>query len=193
MYLLSIAIVEKKKWVGGFSKMLRNFQSGSWQMLMSTYKVGGWGEKRPKTCLRNIWMVPNKSIPFEKNVLQPFTQETSSRPIAWSSRRHFIVLLISVHQKALVGNWCRIYGIIFKLEGVMEFSLCSYLDGRGHFKAHSSNSRRNGTERRDLGLLHVYVHWLTSMYPHNGCRVFSLDAQNYTKSLVNPSFFSRKK
>ena len=29
----------------------------------------------------------------------------------------------------------------------MEFSLCSYLDGRGHFKAHSSNSRRNGTER----------------------------------------------
>ena len=89
-----------------------------------------------------------------------------------------IVPLISVHQKALVGNWCRIYGIIFKLEGVMEFSLCSYLDGRGHFKAHSSNSRRNGTERRDLGLLHVYVHWLTSMYPHNGCRVFSWDAQN---------------
>ena len=40
--------------VGGFSKILRNFQSGSWQMLMSAYKVGGWGEKRPKTCLRNI-------------------------------------------------------------------------------------------------------------------------------------------
>ena len=105
-------------------------------------------------------------------MLQLFTHETPSRPIIsicldWSSRRHFIVLLISVHQKALVGNWCRIYGIIFKLEGVMEFSLCSYLDGRGHFKAHSSHSRRNGTERRDLGLLHVYVHWLTSMYPHN--------------------------
>ena len=105
-------------------------------------------------------------------MLQPFTHETPSRPLIsicldWSSRRHFIVLLISVHQKALVGNWCRIYGIIFKLEGVMEFSLCSYLDGRGHFKAHSSHSRRNGTERRDLGLLHVYVHWLTSMYPHN--------------------------
>ena len=40
--------------VGGFSKILRNFQSGSWQMLTSAYKVGGWGEKRPKTCLRNI-------------------------------------------------------------------------------------------------------------------------------------------
>ena len=44
--------------VGGFSKILRNYKSGSWQMLTSTYKVGGWGEKRPKTCLRNIWMVP---------------------------------------------------------------------------------------------------------------------------------------
>ena len=48
-------IVEKKYLgVGGFSKILRNFQSGSWQMLTSDYKVGGWGEKRPKTCLRNI-------------------------------------------------------------------------------------------------------------------------------------------
>ena len=27
-------------------------------MLTSAYKVGGWGEKRPKICLRNIWMVP---------------------------------------------------------------------------------------------------------------------------------------
>ena len=44
--------------VGGFLKILRNFQSGSWQMLTSAYKVGGWGEKRPKTCLRNTWMVP---------------------------------------------------------------------------------------------------------------------------------------
>ena len=40
--------------VGGFSKILRNFQSGSWQMLTSAYKVGGWGEKRPKICLHNI-------------------------------------------------------------------------------------------------------------------------------------------
>ena len=40
--------------VGGFLKILRNFLSGSWQMLTSNYKVGGWGEKRPKTCLRNI-------------------------------------------------------------------------------------------------------------------------------------------
>ena len=39
---------------GGFPKILRNCQSGSWQMLTSNYKVGGWGEKRPKTCLRNI-------------------------------------------------------------------------------------------------------------------------------------------
>ena len=40
--------------VGGFSKILRNFQSGSWQMLTFSYKVGGWAEKMPKTCLRNI-------------------------------------------------------------------------------------------------------------------------------------------
>ena len=42
-----------KKNMGGFLKILRNFQSGSWQMLTSAYKVGGWGKKRPKTCLRN--------------------------------------------------------------------------------------------------------------------------------------------
>ena len=101
------------------------------------------------------------------NPLPSPSQPIISICLDWSSRKKSFVPLISVHQKALVGNWCRIYGIIFKLEGVMEFSLCSYLDGRGHFKAHSSNSRRNGTERRDLGLLHVYVHWLTSMYPHN--------------------------
>ena len=40
--------------VGGFLKILRNIQSGSQQMLTSNYKVGGWGEKMPKTCLRNI-------------------------------------------------------------------------------------------------------------------------------------------
>ena len=49
---------QKKYGVGGFSKILRNFQSGSWQMLTFDYKVGGWGEKMPKTCLRNILMVP---------------------------------------------------------------------------------------------------------------------------------------
>ena len=43
-----------QKGVGGFLKILRNCQSGSWQMLTSNYKVGGWAEKRPKTCLRNI-------------------------------------------------------------------------------------------------------------------------------------------
>ena len=31
----------KKIGVGGFSKILRNFQSGLWQMLTSAYKVGG--------------------------------------------------------------------------------------------------------------------------------------------------------
>ena len=30
-------------------------------MITFAYKVGGWGEKRPKICLRNIWMVPNQS------------------------------------------------------------------------------------------------------------------------------------
>ena len=33
--------------VGGFPKILRNLQSGSWQMLTSNYKVGGWGKKKP--------------------------------------------------------------------------------------------------------------------------------------------------
>ena len=50
-------VLKKIGGVGWFSKILRNFQGGSWQMLMSTYKVGGWGEKRPKTWLRNTWMV----------------------------------------------------------------------------------------------------------------------------------------
>ena len=40
--------------VGGFPKILRNFKGGSWQMLTPDYKVGGWGKKRPKSCLRNI-------------------------------------------------------------------------------------------------------------------------------------------
>ena len=53
--------------VGGFSKILRNFQSGSWQMLTSAYKVGVWGEKRPKTCLRNIWMVPKETCLSHRN------------------------------------------------------------------------------------------------------------------------------
>ena len=40
--------------VGGFPKILRNLDSGSWQMLTFDYKGGGWGEKRPKPFLRNI-------------------------------------------------------------------------------------------------------------------------------------------
>ena len=38
----------------GFPKILRNCQSGSWQILTSNYKVGGWGEKMAKTCLGTI-------------------------------------------------------------------------------------------------------------------------------------------
>ena len=45
-------------------------------MLTSAYKVGGWGEKRPKICLRNIWMVPYVEFPTKKNshffVLSPW-------------------------------------------------------------------------------------------------------------------------
>ena len=45
---------KKNLGLGGFPKILRNLDSGSLQMFTSDYKVGGWGEKRPKTCLRNI-------------------------------------------------------------------------------------------------------------------------------------------
>ena len=60
--------------VGGFPKILRNFQSGSWQMLTSNYKVGGWGKKRPKICLRNILMVPiqNRRFLAKLDILLPF-------------------------------------------------------------------------------------------------------------------------
>ena len=37
--------------LGGFSKILRNFQCGSWQMLRPAYKVGGWSEKKAKNML----------------------------------------------------------------------------------------------------------------------------------------------
>ena len=60
--------------MGGFPKILRNFQSGSWQMLTSNYKVGGWGKKRPKICLRNILMVPiqNRRFLAKLDILLPF-------------------------------------------------------------------------------------------------------------------------
>ena len=48
--------------VGGFLKILRNCQSGSWQMLTSNYKVGGWGEKKPKTLLE--WSLSNLKKPI---------------------------------------------------------------------------------------------------------------------------------
>ena len=51
---LRITVKKIRGGVGGFPKILRNLKSGSCQMLTSDYKVGGWGEKRPKICLRNI-------------------------------------------------------------------------------------------------------------------------------------------
>ena len=51
MFKLRIAIVEKKIGMGEFSKMSRNFQSGSCQMLTSAYKVGGWGKKKAENML----------------------------------------------------------------------------------------------------------------------------------------------
>ena len=60
--------------VGGFPKILCNLYRGSWQMLTSDYKVGGWGEKRPKTCLRNIWMVPKGPFNDYLRVLWGFFQ-----------------------------------------------------------------------------------------------------------------------
>ena len=44
----NIAVKKIYYGVGGFLKILRNFQSGSWQMLTSDYKVGGWGKKGQK-------------------------------------------------------------------------------------------------------------------------------------------------
>ena len=50
---------------------------------------GGWGEKRPKTCLRNTWMVPNLTIDFS---------------IVWTSgisraTIHYIILFINSRSK----------------------------------------------------------------------------------------------
>ena len=70
-YLPTNAIVEKKIFgVGGFSKILCNYQSGLWKMITLAYKVGGWGEKRPKMCLRNIWMVPKQSSKQQKKTIK---------------------------------------------------------------------------------------------------------------------------
>ena len=52
-------IKEKKFARGGWiSKKLTWFIGLVSKNLMFAYKVGGWVKKRPKTCLRNIWMVP---------------------------------------------------------------------------------------------------------------------------------------
>ena len=56
IYLFAIQIYKNIFGVGRLSKILCNFQSGSWQMLTSAYKVGGWGEKRPKICLGNTYL-----------------------------------------------------------------------------------------------------------------------------------------
>ena len=80
--------------VGGFPKILRNLQSGSWQILTSNYKVGGWGEKRPKTCLRNTWMVPKLWCPAKNNPPQIFCGECSKlffQSFAFSSLRNKIL------------------------------------------------------------------------------------------------------
>ena len=45
------------KWVGK-AKILRNIQGGLDEMLIIAYIVGGWVQKSPKKCLRNIWTVP---------------------------------------------------------------------------------------------------------------------------------------
>ena len=42
IYLFAIQIYKNIFGVGRLSKILCNFQSGSWQMLTSAYKVGGW-------------------------------------------------------------------------------------------------------------------------------------------------------
>ena len=42
------AIVKKIFGVGGFLKILCNYQSGLWQMLTLAYRVGGWGKKGQK-------------------------------------------------------------------------------------------------------------------------------------------------
>ena len=45
------------KWVGK-AKILRNIQDRLDEMLIIAYIVGGWVQKSPKKCLRNIWTVP---------------------------------------------------------------------------------------------------------------------------------------
>jgi hypothetical protein len=66
-------MIEKKSGVGGFSKILRNIKTGLWQIITFAYKVGGWGKKRPKICLRNTWMVPYVTwIKFIQGVPNPF-------------------------------------------------------------------------------------------------------------------------
>ena len=44
----------------GEAKVLRNIQGGLDEMLIIAYIVGGWVQKSPKKCLRNIWTVPKK-------------------------------------------------------------------------------------------------------------------------------------
>ena len=42
------------------AKILRNIEGGLDEMLIIAYRVGGWVQKSPKTCLRNIWTVPKQ-------------------------------------------------------------------------------------------------------------------------------------
>ena len=43
----------------GEAKILHDIQGGLDEMLIFAYIVGGWVQKSPKKCLRNIWTVPN--------------------------------------------------------------------------------------------------------------------------------------
>ena len=49
-------MIEKKSEGGGFSKILRNFESGSSQMIMFAYKVGGWGMPNDYVFLHGGWV-----------------------------------------------------------------------------------------------------------------------------------------
>ena len=63
----------------GKAKILRNIQGGLDEMLIIAYIVGGWVQKGPKKCLRNIWTVPRlirmprpQSSGFKKLTIRPF-------------------------------------------------------------------------------------------------------------------------
>ena len=50
-------------WVGA-AMWLRNIESRDGLMITFDYRLGGWGRNKPKSWLRNIWMVPKLVIIF---------------------------------------------------------------------------------------------------------------------------------